>query len=180
MHTSSSFARRASGSLMAVLAVGLIACGGGEEKPATEAANTDAAAGSTAAPTTQVAGIDGKTEYENTCATCHQADGQGMPGAFPPLAGSPLPSRANPDRQIAVILKGLTGPVTIKGQEYNSVMAPWESLSDEQIAAIATYERSSWGNNTSAVTPEQVATIRAKIASRTSSWTIEELEKEID
>ena len=81
---------------------------------------------------------------------------------------------------IAIILKGLQGPITVHGAEYNGVMTAWESmLSDEQIAAIATYERSSWGNTGSAVTPAQVAAVRAAQASRTTAWTVEELQAAI-
>ena len=154
----------------AVLTLALVACGGGEGGDAADTTAMD-----TAAPA-QTA-MNGETEYQNSGGACHQANGEGMAGAFPPLAGSDIVNMASPDRMIAIILKGLQGPVTVKGVEYNSVMAPWESmLTDEQIAAITTYERSSWGNSGSAVTTEQVAAVRAKVADRTTSWTIAELE----
>ncbi len=167
-------------SFTAALALGLIACGGAKEGG--EAASGDtggmAAAAETPAPAQQ-AGINGETEYTNTCSVCHQPTGEGMPGAFPPLAGSDIVNMQSPDRMIAIVLKGLQGPVTVKGQEFNSVMAPWESLSDEQIAAIVTHERSSWGNSASAVTPDMVAAVRTKVADRTTQWTIGEVEKAV-
>lgn len=172
----------ASRSFTAALALGLIACGGakdGGESAGGEGGEAAPAAEAPATPT-QTAGLNGETEYTNTCGTCHQATGEGMPGAFPPLAGSDIVNMQSPDKMIAIILKGLQGPVTVKGQQFNSAMAAWESmLSDEQIAAITTHERSSWGNSAPAVTPEMVAAVRTKVADRTTPWTIEELDKVI-
>lgn len=159
--------------LASIAFVGLIACGGGGDAGGAAQDSTNAAA---PAPAATTAGLSGESEYMATCGTCHQADGNGMAGAFPPLTESPIVTAANPARQIAIILKGITGPITLKGVEWNSVMAPWEHLTDDQIAAIATYERTSWGHNASAVTAAQVAEVRASVASRTSSWTLAELE----
>lgn len=159
--------------LAAAAFVGLLACGG-SDSPAPDAGG-DTPAPAPAAAT--VAGLNGEAEYQAVCAVCHQNDGNGMAGAFPPLTDSPIVTAETPDRLIATILKGMVGPITIKGVEYNSVMVAHEgTLSDEQIAAITTYERSSWGHTASAVTPEKVAEVRAAVASRTTSWTIEELE----
>ena len=154
--------------LTAVVALGLFACGGGD---------ADTAADSTAAPAPApvAAAAAGEADYVAQCGTCHQADGNGMAGAFPPLAGAELVNAASPNRHIAVMLKGMTGPVTVKGTEYNGTMTPFEALSDDQIAAIATYERTSWGNTGGAVTAAQVAEVRASTASRTTPWTYAEL-----
>lgn len=160
----------------------LVACGGGGEsstpaaetaQPAAAPATQTAAAPAAAAPTT--GGPDGAAEYL-VCSACHQANGQGLPGAFPPLAGSEVVT-GEPSIPIAIILKGLQGELTVKGQKYNGVMASWAQLSDAQIAAILTYERSSWGNAGSAVTAEQVAKVRAATASRTTPWTWAEVSK---
>ncbi len=103
---------------------------------------------------------DGATLYTNTCGACHQADGKGLPGAFPPLAGSPIVNDANPETLIKIILQGYDARA-----EYG-VMPPFaESLSDEDIAAIATHERSSWGNTAAAVKPEDVKKIREMVLS---------------
>ncbi|MEO8479269.1 MAG: cytochrome c [Gemmatimonadota bacterium] len=164
--------RHATSALALSLVLGLVACGG--DKAPKDGEMMDP----TPAPV-QTAAIDGATEFANTCAVCHQATGEGMAGVYPPLAGSDIAILPSPDRMIAVVLKGLNGPVTVKGEKYDGTMAPWESLSDAQIAAITTYERSSWGNTASAVTPEMVAAVRTKVAGRTTAWTIEELEKDV-
>lgn len=162
--------KSASRALTAVFALGLLACGGGDADTAADSTGT------TTPPPAATTALNGETEYQTVCGTCHQADGNGMAGAFPPLTESPFVTAASPNRLIAIVLKGLTGPITIKGVEYNSVMAPWESLTDDQIAAITTYERSSWGHTAAAVTPAMVAEVRASVASRTTSWTVAELE----
>lgn len=155
--------------LTAVFALGLVACGGGEGDTAADSTDMAPPAPVAVAPA-------GESDYIAQCSTCHQADGNGMAGAYPPLAGAEVPNLASPNRQIAIILKGMTGPVTVKGTEYNGVMTGFEqTLSDDQIAAIATYERSSWGNTGSAVTAAMVAEVRAAHASRTTSWTYAEL-----
>jgi len=150
------------------IALILTACGG-DAKPAGDTINPPAE------PTPVVAaGLSGADEY-TVCATCHQPDGKGLPGTFPPLAGSELLT-GPAEKPIAIVLHGLNGPVTVAGAEYNGMMMPWGTLSDEQIAAILTYERSSWGNAASAVTAAEVAAVRKATASRTTPWTIKELE----
>lgn len=157
--------------LLVALSVALTACGGGGEKAAdTTTAETPSA--ETAAPAV-AAGLDGKAEYL-VCQTCHQENGEGLPNLYPPLAGSEWLT-GDASIPIAIVLHGMQGEVEVKGQKYNNVMAPWASLSDAQIAAILTYERSAWGNTASAVTAEEVAAVRAATASRTSPWTAAEV-----
>lgn len=98
---------------------------------------------------------DGAVLYANTCAACHQADGNGLPGAFPPLAGSDIVTDNSPEMLIKIILQGYDAR-----PEYGAMPPFADMLSDEDIAAIATHERSSWGNNAPAVTPEEVKKIR--------------------
>jgi len=122
----------------------------------------------------------GKAVYNRpTCAACHQATGQGSPGQFPPLAGSEWVNEENPGRMIRLVLYGLNGPITVKGQSYNSSMVPWNVLSDEEVAAVISYVRQNkeWGNNASAVTPAQVKAIREKIGNRSQPFTADELTK---
>lgn len=112
-----------------------------------------------------------------TCSACHQANGQGVPGAFPPLAGSEWVNGKG-DIPIAIVLHGLQGPITVKGQEYNSVMAPWgTTFNDDQIAAVVTYICSQWGNRAPAVTKADVARVRAATKARKGAWTEAELKK---
>jgi nitrite reductase (NO-forming) / hydroxylamine reductase len=103
----------------------------------------------------------GEKAYQAACMACHQPDGKGMPGAFPPLADSDYLA-ADTERAIRVVLHGLTGPVTVNGVEYNSVMPPMTQLSDTDVADALTYAMNSWGNRLGSVSAAQVAAIRAE------------------
>ena len=119
----------------------------------------------------------GKTLYNNYCSVCHQATGLGSAGIAPPLAGSEWPLAPGPNRVVRIILSGLSGPVQVKGQEYNLVMVPFrDMLKDEEVAAIATYIRGNkeWGHKASTVAPAQVKPIRDQTAGR-GAWTAPEL-----
>ncbi len=119
----------------------------------------------------------GKKVYDTTCITCHQANGLGVPGQYPPLAGSEW-ATGSEERVIRIVLHGLTGPIKVLGKDYNNVMAPLgAALKDEQIANVLSYVRASWGNAAPEVQPEVVAKVRADTASRTTFWTAAELEK---
>lgn len=129
-----------------------------------------------AAPTVTPAML-GKRVFTANCMACHQATGQGVPGVYPPLAGSEW-AQGPEERVIRIVLNGLSGPITVEGKQFNNVMTPFGSiLKDEQIAQVLTYVRSEWGNNAPAVTPEAVAKIRAEIAGHPAPWTAEELLK---
>jgi hypothetical protein len=79
-------------------------------------------------------------------------------------------------RMIRIPLAGLTGPVKVKDQEWNlSMPAMGATLSDDDLAAVLTYIRQSWGNKASEITPDEVKAIRAKVGNRTQPWTIAEL-----
>jgi mono/diheme cytochrome c family protein len=121
---------------------------------------------------------DGAQLYTLYCAACHAADGKGATGGtFPPLAASPYLA-GDPDRAVKIVLKGLSGPVDVLGKTYNLEMPPQGAvLPDDQVAAILTYVRSSWGNQAAAVTAEQVKTIRASIQDRNTPWTAPEILK---
>ena len=110
----------------------------------------------------------GKRVYNN-CVTCHQADGQGVEGAFPPLARSEW-VLGDEQTLARILLHGLHGPITVLGKPYNSEMPAWQQLKDEQIAAVLTYIRASWGNVAPAVAPETVARVREASAGRRRSW----------
>ncbi|HET7361720.1 MAG TPA: cbb3-type cytochrome c oxidase subunit II [Salinimicrobium sp.] len=100
-------------------------------------------------------GLDGKQLYISTCAACHQQAGTGLAGAFPPLAGSAIVTDKDPKLMIQIILQGYDAR-----SEY-AVMPPFAAqLSDEEIAAIATHERSSWGNDAPPITAEDVKKVR--------------------
>jgi mono/diheme cytochrome c family protein len=118
----------------------------------------------------------GEQVFTTVCAACHQANAQGLPGAFPPLAGSEWMT-ADAETPIRVVIHGLSGPVTVKGAAYNSMMPPPPGLDDEKIAAVLTYVRKSFGNTAAAVTKDQVASVRAALGSRSAPFTAEELTK---
>src|SRR5213083_361609 len=114
----------------------------------------------------------GKKIFAANCQTCHQANGLGVPGQYPPLAGSEFTTGGS-RRPAMIVLKGLQGPVTVKGQKFGSaVMQPWDkTLTDQKIADVLTYERSDWGNSASPVTAEQIAALRKELASHPESFT---------
>lgn len=97
------------------------------------------------------------------CATCHQENGLGLPdGGFPPIAQTKWVNE-DPERLIKLTLKGLMGPVEVKGKQYNGVMTAFEGLlNDKEVAAVLTYVRNTFGNNASIITPDQVRKVRAE------------------
>lgn len=104
---------------------------------------------------------EGKSNYA-TCAACHQASGEGIPGVFPPLKGNPAVDNDDPTLHIHTVLFGAHG-TTIDGTTYAGTMPPFQgTFDDTEIANIINYERSSWGNHAKHVTPDQVADVRAK------------------
>lgn len=122
------------------------------------------------------AGIDGQQIYNNNCASCHQATGLGITGVFPPLSRSEWVTSEDPRVVARILLNGMSGPVTVAGVEYNSMMPPFGAMfDDEEVAALASFIRSAWDNDASPVTPDVVAEERAANEGR-GAWTAEELE----
>ncbi|MCC5918070.1 MAG: nitrite reductase, copper-containing [Cryomorphaceae bacterium] len=97
----------------------------------------------------------GKRIYGQACFACHQPEGQGIPGTFPPLAESDWMNK-DVDRTIRAVIHGLSGEITVNGKKYNNMM-PAQVLTDEEAANVLTYIYNSWGNNGAVVTPEMVA-----------------------
>lgn len=108
-------------------------------------------------------GPAGETLFKTYCMGCHQAEGQGMPGTFPPLAKSDY-LMTDKSRVIETVLNGLTGPIQVNGQNYNGVMPPMGNLKDAEIADILSYVLSAWGNSGGSVSAADVAAVRAKTA----------------
>jgi mono/diheme cytochrome c family protein len=128
-------------------------------------------------PPLHVQGVDGKQVYSTTCAACHQATGEGIEGTYPPLAGSEWVN-GDEAKVVRIVLNGVTGPVEVAGETYNGMMPAWGPvLKDENIAAVLTYVRTSWGNKAAPITASTVAKIRAATASRSTPWTAAELAK---
>jgi nitrite reductase (NO-forming) len=101
----------------------------------------------------------GQRVFTANCLPCHQAEGQGIPGAFPPLAKSDF-LNADKNRAIGVVITGLSGQITVNGQPFNGVM-PAQQLSDEDVANVLTYVYDSWGNSKQPVTPQEVQAVRS-------------------
>ncbi len=101
--------------------------------------------------------------FAGTCSVCHQPNGNGLPGVFPPLAKSDF-LNADPHRAIGILLRGLTGKVTVNGKEYESVMPPMNQLNDDEIANILTYVLNSWDNKGGKIDASEVKAERAKAA----------------
>ena len=117
------------------------------------------------APTAAAPGFDaaaGAKVFADNCAVCHGQTGEGVPGAFPRLAGDPVVNAADPTEQIHTALHGLSGK-NIDGAAYAAAMPPFiDQLSDQQISDVIDHERTSWGNHGALVTPAQVAAERTK------------------
>lgn len=119
------------------------------------------------------AGVLGRRVYAR-CAGCHQPDGTGVPGLYPPLTGTAWVT-GDPVVPTRIALHGLGGPVEIDGVEYDQPMPAWRSLRDDQLAAVLTYIRTSWGNAAASVTPDRVARVRSAAGDRRLAWSAVEL-----
>ena len=91
------------------------------------------------------ADVNGREVFLRQCSSCHQKEGEGLPGTFPPLAGNPDLFLAR-EFPVYVVLNGLEGQITVKGGSYQGVMPPFDHLADDEVAAVVNYVRSSWGN----------------------------------
>ena len=140
---------------------------------------TPAASAQDAALETQMKA--GQTVYMTVCFACHQPTGMGLPGMFPPLVGSDWVGTPKPNRLIRMVLHGLSGPITLNGKPFTTpapLMPPQgAALSDQQIADVLTFVRNSFGHRASAVSAEEVKTIRESEKARTAMWTEAEILK---
>ncbi|MDZ4287783.1 MAG: cytochrome c [Prosthecobacter sp.] len=113
----------------------------------------------------------------SVCGGCHQGDGNGLPGQFPPLAGSEYVAGGT-ERLIRIVQHGLTGPITVKGQGFNTpggMQAFGGAMSATDLANVLTYVRNSFGNEGTMITKEMVDKVRST-EKRASQWTAPELE----
>ena len=113
---------------------------------------------------------DGAAIFAARCVACHQATGTGVPGAFPPLAGSNWVNGRD-TTLIQILLHGIQGTLTVNGASYNGTMPTFGTqLRDAEIAAVLTHVRSQWGNKTGPVSTAQVTTQRSASAGRSEPW----------
>ncbi len=101
----------------------------------------------------------GEASYKTNCAACHQPTGQGLAGAFPPLAKSDFLMKDR-TKVIATVVQGRSGEISVNGMKYNGVMPNMGHLADKDIAAILTYVSNSWGNKASAFNVAEIAQVR--------------------
>ncbi len=122
----------------------------------------------------------GKEVYESICLNCHQPEGKGLAGIYPPLRDSEW-LQGDPGKAIRIILHGLTGPVMIGDVEYGknpAIPMPPTGLSDQQAADVLTYlRRPEFENSAAPVTADEVEKIRAETSDRNTPWTADELRK---
>lgn len=120
----------------------------------------------------------GKQVYDTVCGICHGPDGMGKPNMAPPLAGSEWVNAPGIKRLARIPLTGLSGPLTVKGQEMNfssPMAAMGVALSDSDLAAVLTYIRTSWGNKASEVTADDVKAVRAELGAKPQPMTADQL-----
>ena len=140
-------------------AFALAACSKGSGSSNTSETSTQTTSAAATMAAANPAGGAGAKVYQTNCSSCHQADGKGLAGSFPPLAGNPTVT-GDPKTAIHIVKYGLTGKISVAGHAFNGIMPPWGTqLSNADIASALTYVRSSWGNRASAITPAQVAAV---------------------
>lgn len=149
--------------LATLLAVALSGCPSGRSTPPVTAGTPPLPA------PTSPALVAGEALFKTHCSVCHQGDGRGVSGSYPPLDGSEWVAAA-PEAAISVVLLGLEGEVSVKGERFDSQMPPLDLLSDQEVAAILTYVRASWSNAAGAVAAEQVAAVRKSLQGREGPW----------
>jgi mono/diheme cytochrome c family protein len=117
----------------------------------------------------------GSAQFEAQCASCHERDGRGTEGGPPPLQGSPWVSGPE-TRLIKIVLHGMRGKVEVNGKTYNLEMPGFgKVLTDEDIAAVVSFVRGSWGGRTEPIAPAEVRRVRDATRNRTDYWTVDEL-----
>jgi mono/diheme cytochrome c family protein len=122
--------------------------------------SNESAAAASAAAKNPASASDGAAIYLANCSSCHQADGAGVASAFPPLSGNPIVT-GSPVAVITIVKNGLEGRVAVNGQVYSGIMPHWKGLlSDEQIAAVVSYVRTSWKNHASPVSIADVQAVK--------------------
>ena len=113
--------------------------------------------------------VDGKQLFGAKCAACHQGSGLGVAGVFPPVAASEW---VVGDEKILtnILLHGVNGEMIVKGNTYKGAMPAWNTLSDDELAAVLTYIRSDWGNAAPPIKAETIKSQRELTKARTEPY----------
>lgn len=124
----------------------------------------------TAAAALPSGAANGAQVFAARCQACHQADGKGLAGVFPPLAGASWVT-GEPALAAQIVLRGMNGPIDVLGTTYNGAMPGFaEQLNDDELAAVLTHVRSQWGNTASPITAALVAEARTLSAGHPDPW----------
>ena len=124
----------------------------------------------------------GKAIFMQTCMACHQPTGMGIPGAFPPFDGSEY-VQGDTKRLVALVIKGYTGPITVKGVNFNNILIAVDTQfpvlkENAKLADVLNYIRTAWSNKAdAAITPDFIQKIRDEFKDRTTPWNAEDLAK---
>lgn len=122
----------------------------------------------------------GQKIFSQQCAVCHQATGAGVPGVYPPIAGSEWVT-GHPEVVSRILINGLSGPIEVAGNTYNGAMPAFGpngmNLSSKDLAGVITYIRQEWGNSASEVTVKMIDDYKATYSGRSSTWTAAELKE---
>lgn len=124
----------------------------------------------------------GAKVYRNQCAQCHQADGNGLSGVYPPLVGADWVT-GHPEVIARILINGLNGPIEVKGNTYNGNMPAFGpgglGLKARDIAGVITYVRQEWGNEASEVSIEMIEQYLELYAARSTPWQAPELREDL-
>lgn len=149
--------------LNVLVVVALSACTGSNEKKKEDTVNN------AAQPVEQTKNVQqqdkepehpGKAVFTKYCLACHQADGSGVPGMHPPLTPGSWVGK-DPKELVAIMMKGLSGKIEVNGVTFNGFMPSQAQLTDEEIADVLSYIRSSFGNNFEPVDAKVVKKVRS-------------------
>lgn len=122
----------------------------------------------------------GKAIFMTTCMVCHQPHGNGLPPVFPPFNGSEY-VQGDARRLVAIVTKGLTGPLKVKGMQFNGVLIAVDTQfpqlkENDKLADVLNYIRTAWENKADKpITPDFVQKVRDEFKDRTTPWTEAEI-----
>lgn len=146
--------------LLSALVLFLVSCGGNSEKSTTTAKNTPPEKAALSEAAADLSNHPGERLYKQHCLACHQADGNGVPGMFPPLHDTKWVNGDNATL-ISIVLHGMDEEIEVNGEVYNTIMAPLPHLSDQEVADVLNYVRKRFGSGPANITVDEVAGVRA-------------------
>lgn len=141
--------------------VQLLSCGGNSDKSNTTDKRPLPGKGAVLEASDDLSSHPGEPLYKKHCLVCHQADGSGVPGMFPPLNGTEWVNGDNATL-ISIVLHGMDEKIEVNGEIYNSIMAPLPHLSDQEVTDVLNYVRKRFGSSPPDITVAEVAAVRSE------------------